>query len=173
MNCEQMEGRLIAYLDGKLSPREREAVKLHAQSCSSCAERISGFTEVFGLLDDWKGIEPSPAFAARLEQRLQQEPAASSWWAILFPRLAPLTLGNPVFAIALLVVVSLAAVLIGYSPDTPRTLASQQSHPFATSVAAQVDDLTLYRDLPVLEDLDVLGNFEVLQELNSSNPLHQ
>ena len=173
MTCKQIESRLIDYLDGKLAPREREAVELHARSCFSCAERISGFTEVFHLLDSWKGMDPSPSFDVRLEQRLEQEPPASGWWGSPFPRLIPLAVGNPIFAIALLVVISLAAVLIGYSPAPPEKLAGQQAEPFVASVEASADDLTLYRDLPVLEDFDVLRNFEVLQELNSTKPLHQ
>lgn len=173
MNCKQMEGRLIAYLDGELASREREAVELHAQNCSSCAERIRGFTEVSGLLDSWKGMDPSPAFNARLEQRLEQESSAPVWWGGLFPRMLSLPLGNPVFAIALFVVVSVAAVLIGYSPAPPQRLAAQKAAPFVTNVGAGVDDLALYRNLPVLEDLDVLRNFEVLQELSSTNSLQQ
>jgi anti-sigma factor RsiW len=173
MNCKQIESRLIDYLDGKLTTREREAVELHARSCASCAERINGFTEVFHLLDSWKGMDPSPSFNVRLEQRLEQESPASGWWSGLVPRLIPLSVGNPIFAMALLVVISLAAVLIRYSPAPPEKLAGRQPEPFVASVVASADDLALYRDLPFLEDFDVLRNFEVLQELNSPDPLHQ
>jgi len=169
MKCKQIESRLIAYLDGKLGPREREAVELHAQSCSRCAERITGFSEVFQALDSWKDIEPSPSFDARLDQRLEAEYSSAGWWGSLFPRLAPLPLRNAIFAMALLVVVSLAALTIRYSPAPPRELARQQPEPLVVSAGVGVDDLTLYRNLPVLEDLDVLGNFEVLQELTTTN----
>jgi len=171
MNCKQMEVRLIGYVDGKLSPRERAAVELHAQTCAPCGKRLRGFEEVFGLLQEWKGIEPSAGFNARLEQRLSREPATSGWWAALFPGHAPLPFANPVFSLAMLLVVLLAAVVIRFSPASPPTLARRQTPPLAATVAAGVDDLTLYRNLPVLEDLDVLGNFELLQELSSTSPI--
>ena len=154
------------YLDGNLAARERQAVESHAQSCSSCAERIEGFTGVFGLLDSWKGMEPAPSFNARLQQRLEEESSASGWWGSLFARLIPLPAGNPVFALALLMIVSLAAIVVRYSPTPAQTLASQQQP--AMLAAAGVDDLALYRNLPVLEDLDILRNFDVLQELETN-----
>jgi hypothetical protein len=139
---------------------------LHAEFCRSCSERIHGFTDVFCLLDSWKGVEPSPSFNARLQRRLEEEPAISGWWGSLFARLIPLPAGNPVFALALLLVVSVAAVVVRYSPAPPQTLASQQQP--AMAMTAGVDDLALYRNLPVLEDLDVLRNFDVLQELDTN-----
>src|SRR5207237_368618 len=88
----------------------RIEVELHARSCVLCAERIQGFTDVFSLLDSWKGMATSPSFNARLEQRLEQDASAPGWWGSLLPRLMPQPLGNPVFAVALLVVVCLPAL---------------------------------------------------------------
>jgi len=169
MKCKRVETKLMDYLDGSLAPGEREEVALHAETCSSCAERVQGFSDVFGLLDSWRGVTPSPSFDARLERRLEQD-AASGWLGRLFPGWAPLPLGKPAFAIALLFVISLAAVLVGYSPVPARMLASQRRQPLA---AAGAEDLTLYRDLPVLEDLEVLRNFDVLAELSNTDSLRQ
>lgn len=172
MNCKQIESRLIDYLDGNLSSPERERVELHARSCALCAERVQGFSQVFGMLDEWKGIEPSAAFNRRLEERLEAEPERAPFWDYFFGRILPssvaLPAGNPVFALALLVVVSLGALVVGYSPAEPRNLAAQHSQTYASAVSPGVDDFTLFQDLPVLEDFDVLRNFDVLQELNTT-----
>ena len=170
MKCKEMESRAIPYLDGKLAPRQREAVELHLRSCSSCAERIRGFSEVSGLLHEWEGMELSPFFNARWERLLEQDAASAGWWESLFRRLAPLPPGSPIFAVALLAVISLAVVLVRYPPAPPERLASPEPSPAVVSLASGVDELTLYRALPVLEDWDVLRNFEVLQELSSRNP---
>jgi hypothetical protein len=82
-----------------------------------------------------------------------------------------------VFAIALLAVVALGAALIGYSPrssQTPSAAASAagdiEAPPVVVALASgSVDEVALYRDLPVLEDWEVLRNFEVLQELSSAH----
>ena len=170
MNCKQVESRLIDYLDGYLSAHDRELMELHARSCAPCAERIQGFSSVFGLLDEWTGIEPSASFNRKLEKRLEAEPARSPFWEYLFGGLAPLPAGSPVFALALLLVISLGALVVGYSPSGPRNLAdaAQHSQTYASAAAAGVDDFTLFQDLPVLEDFDVLRNFDVLQEMNTT-----
>lgn len=157
MTCKQVEARLLDYLDGSLPPHEQTEVDLHARACASCEERIQGFTGVFDLLDSWKGIEPSSSFDLRLERRINQEASGLSWWARLLPR----PLANPVFAFALMLVISVGTMLVRYSPAVPAQLAEQQPDPFG-----ELDDLNLYQNLPVLEDLDVLRNFEVLQVLD-------
>ena len=173
MNCTQLESRWMEYLDGTLGSREREALETHARSCSLCAERMEGFSEVSSALDAWTGIEPSAAFNSRLQQRLDAETTRASWWSVLIPRLAPLPLGNPILAGVLLFVVSLAAWVIRSSPSQTQIAASQPQPSYVATVAAGVDDLDLYQDMPVLEDLDVLRNFEVLGELNSTNSIKQ
>lgn len=173
MNCRQVEKRLMDYLDGALTAHEREAIDIHARNCDLCAARIQGFPEVFGLLDSWKDVEPSPSFDARLEQRLEREAASQSWWGGLFPRLTPLRFGYPAFALALMLVVSIGAIVAKYSPSQSQTIASRQPAPLMAAANSADDDLTLYRNLPVLEDLDVLRNFEVLQELDGAAPSKQ
>ena len=170
MNCNQIESRLIDYLDGNLSASERERVEQHARSCSLCAERIAGFSNVFDILDEWKGISPSATFNRRLQERLEAEPARAPFWNYFLGRIMPLPAGTPVFALVLLVVVSLGVLVVGYSPSDPHNLAVavRNSQAYASASAAGVDDLTLFQDLPVLEDFDVLRNFDVLQELNST-----
>jgi len=165
MNCKQIETWLIDYLEGNLTGRERQAIELHSRTCAACAERIQGFSGVFAMLDSWEDIQPSPSFNAWLQRRIDAEISPSGWLRNLFARLIPLPARNPIFALALLFFVSIGAVVVRYSPSPASTMASQQQPPFAVA-AVGVDDLVLYRDLPVLEDLDILGNFDVLQEID-------
>jgi anti-sigma factor RsiW len=171
MKCQQIETHLMDYIEGTLPPADRKLVELHAHTCSLCAERIQGFAGVSALLDSWESVEVSPAFNLRLQQRLREEPAAHWWnggWSGFLPRLMAVPLASPVFAVALFLMVSVAAVMLRYSPTEPQTLARQES-PFVQTVAASgVDDISLYRNLPMLEDMDVLRNFDVLQELGDS-----
>lgn len=168
MNCEQVESRLMDYLEGSLREQDQQTVQAHLHSCSTCAQRAEGFMDVFNVLDSWKGIEPSSSFNARLRQRIDEESAATGWWGTVFARLIPLPAGNPVFALALLFIVSIAAVVVRYSPAPPATTLARQQPTLIAATAAGVDDIALYRNLPVLEDLDVLRNFEVLQDLSDT-----
>jgi anti-sigma factor RsiW len=143
MSCERMESRILRYLDGRLKESERLDVEKHLAACAACHLRVTEFRAVSELLDELPVIEPSPAFDARVHALVAAEPQKESWWAWL--RVSP----RVAFAASLLL---LAALWLGYT-----------SRP--VQVAEQVDDAQLMQDLPVLEDHDVLSNFEPLKEL--------
>ncbi|HEY1471828.1 MAG TPA: zf-HC2 domain-containing protein [Candidatus Acidoferrum sp.] len=143
MSCEKMEGRILAYVDGRLKESERSDVEKHLAACAPCGLRAEEFRAVSGLLDELPVIEPSPAFDARVRALVAAEPVKSSWWTWLRvpPRVA--------FAASALLVASL---IFGYR--------SRVMEP-----PIHVDDAQMMQDLPVLEDHDVLTNFEPLKEL--------
>ena len=143
MSCEKMESRILAYVDGRLKESERPDVEKHLAACAPCRLRVEEFRAVSSLLEDLPVIEPSPAFDTRVRALVAAEPAKTNWWAWLRvpPRVA--------FAASALLVASL---WFGY-------------HSRIGEPVVQVDDAQMMQDLPVLEDHDVLTNFEPLKEL--------
>jgi anti-sigma factor RsiW len=130
-----MEERILPYVDGRLKESERREMEAHLAACAACRLRVNEFRAVTGLLDELPQIEPSAAFDARVRARVAAEPVKQSWWAWLTP--SP----RVVFAASLLL---FATVWIGTNPNQP-TIAQE--------------------DMPVLENYDVLSNFEPLTEL--------
>ena len=153
MNCERMENRLIAYLDGRASPADRREVEAHLAACGACRTRAEEFRRLWTVLDEVPAEEPSPVFDARLRARLAAEPARPSVWSWLLPspRLA--------FAVSLLLVLS-----AWISSLPPATL------PAPPAPANSEGEFKMIKDLPVLEDYDVLANFEALSELPPLKP---
>jgi anti-sigma factor RsiW len=143
MSCEKMESRILEYVDGRLNASEWPDVEKHLAACAPCRLRVEEFRAVSGLLDELPVIEPSPAFDTRVRALVAAEPVKTNWWAWLTvsPRTA--------FAASALLA---AALWLGYR--------SGQVGP-----TPQVDDAQMMQDLPVLEDHDVLTNFEPLKEL--------
>jgi anti-sigma factor RsiW len=143
MSCEKMESRILAYVDGRLKESERPDVEKHLAACAPCRLRVEEFRAVSSLLEELPVIEPSPAFDARVRALVAAEPVKTNWWAWLRvpPRVA--------FAASALLVASL---VFGYR--------SRIAEP-----VVHVDDAQMVQDLPVLEDHDVLTNFEPLKEL--------
>jgi anti-sigma factor RsiW len=148
MSCERIENRILSYIDGRLKESERQDVEKHLASCSACQLRVEEFRAVSGLLDELPVIEPSPAFDARVHALVAAEPVKQSWWVWLHvsPRVA--------FAASMLL---LATLWLGFRQHP------QPAPPFGGN--AQVADEQMMEDLPVLEDHDVLSNFEPLKEL--------
>jgi anti-sigma factor RsiW len=148
MKCEGMEKRLIAYLDGRASPNERRQVTGHLATCSPCRARAEEFRALSAVLDELPAAEVSPAFDARLRLRIAAESSQKSWWMWFEPsaRLA--------FAATLLLALSVWMASLPPSPSPNWTMAANTDAEFK-----------MIKDLPVLEDYDVLSNFEALSEL--------
>jgi anti-sigma factor RsiW len=147
MNCERFEPMLLAYMDGRAGDAERLEVDRHLLTCGECRARVAEFGRLWSLLEEAPAPEVSPAFDARLGARIAAEPR-QAWWAWLpAPRMA--------FAAALLLVLS---VWIGTRPPSPGDAT------LPVSIVGMEDERAV-KDLQSLEDLDVLVNFEALNEL--------
>jgi anti-sigma factor RsiW len=147
MSCQRMESRILGYIDGRLKESERQDVEKHLAACAPCRLRVEEFRAVSGLLDELPVIEPSPEFDTRVRALVAAEPVKQSWWAWLkvSPRIA--------FAAAALL---LATLWFG--------IHNGQQQP-ALPWNPQEADAQMMQDLPVLEDHDLLSNFEPLKEL--------
>ena len=136
MSCSRMENKILGYVDGRLKESERLEVEKHLATCPACRLRVNEFRAVSDLLDELPVIDPSPAFDLRVHARVAALPVKQSWWAAFLPA--------PRVAIAAAMLV-MATVWVGTRPNNPPQIA--------------IDDI------PVVENLDVLSNFDVLTEL--------
>jgi len=144
MSCARMENKILGYVDGRLNESERLQMEKHLATCAACRLRVNEFRAVTSLLDELPVIEPSEAFDLRVHARVAAEPAKQSWWAWFAP--------SPRVALAASLLL-LATVWIGY--ERPNAL------PWDPKDA----DAQLLQDMPVLEDHDVISNFEPLKDL--------
>jgi len=137
MSCARMENKILGYVDGRLKEGERLEVEKHLETCAACRLRVNEFRAVSGLLDELPVIEPSPAFDVRVRALVAAEPVKQSWWSAFLP--------SPRVAIAASMLM-LASVWMGmYAPPNQQQVAQE--------------------DVPVLENYEVLSNFDVLTEL--------
>ena len=146
MSCSRMENQILPYVDGRLKPADIRAVESHLESCAACRVRVNEFRAVCGLLDELPLIEPSGAFDARVRARVAAEPVKQSWWSVFMP--SP----RAAFAASFLL---LATIWVG-------THSNNNSVNLQNVPSTQAIDPN---DLPVLENYDVLANFEPLEDL--------
>ena len=137
MSCSRMENKILGYVDGRLKEAERLEVEKHLAACPACRLRVNEFRAVSDLLDELPVIEPSPAFDLRVHARVAAEPVKQSWWAWFTP--SP----RVAFAASMLL---LASIWIGTRPGTQPPQIAQD-------------------DIPVLDNYDVISNFDPLTEL--------
>jgi anti-sigma factor RsiW len=130
-----------------LKEKEQREMEKHLAACPACTVRVNEFRSVGSLLDELPQIEPSAAFDVRVRARIAAEPVKQEWWSWLGA--APRVL---VAASMLL----LATVWVGHRPvDSTRVASSDGDE----------SQIMQDQDLPVLENYDVLANFEPLTEL--------
>ncbi len=147
-NCSQMENALIEYLDGRAKPADRHAVEAHLAACAGCRARAEEFRVLWEAMDQLPEISPSPAFDAGLRARIAADPVKRGFWDWMpSPRMA--------FAVTALVAMSV------WLSTTPRVKNDAPAPPPATAEA----EMSMIRDLPVLENYDVLSKFDALSEL--------
>jgi len=150
-NCGSLEDKLIEYLDGRATPANRRAVEDHLAVCSSCRDRAEDFRALFSAIDDLPVVSPSPAFDTSLRTRIAVEAAHSGFWGwIPSPRLA--------FAVTALIAMS---VWLSSMPRTP-------NNDSAVNRAPAEAEFSMIRDLPVLENYEVISKFDALSELPAS-----
>ena len=145
MSCSRMEKQMMPFVDGRLKISEQREVEAHLAACAACRLRVNEFRAVSGLLDELPQIEPSGAFDARVRARVAAEPVKQNWWAVFAP--SP----RAAFAASMLL---LATIWIGSRPPTDHS-------PNVAVNPANIDP----NDLPVLENYDILANFEPLTDL--------
>jgi Putative zinc-finger len=149
MSCSRIENQMMPYVDGRLKASEQRAMEAHLETCSACRLRVNEFRAVSGLLDELPQIEPSAAFDARVRARVAAEPVKQSWWTVFAP--SP----RAAFAASLLL---LATIWVGSRPSNTNNMTNGG---FNGTSAQAIDP----NDLPVLENYDILANFEPLTEL--------
>lgn len=150
MKCHEVENVLIAYLDRRANSAERRELEEHLADCAPCRTRAEEFRKVWNVLDEVPSIEPSLGFDARLRQRVAAEPRPSwTGWFVPQPRLA--------FSMALLIALSVWMAKMPPAKSLEGELGAKQR-------------FEMIKDLPVLENYDVLSKFDALSELAPAEP---
>jgi len=153
MNCGHIVKKLVAYLDGNLTIAERRQMEAHLAICTACRERAAEFRSVWDVLDELPALEPSTVFDNRVRERVRQEPVRTGFWGWIVP--------SPRMAFA---GTALLIASIWLSSFQPGRLAV--THPPVGSTVQNTEaEFGMIKDLPVLEDYDVVTSFDALSEL--------
>lgn len=187
MNCVERE-QLFAYVARMLEGREETMVREHLEQCARCRTAAEELRRLDAVLDEWRPAEPSPWFDTRVRAAVAAMRAKKTrrpffaWpWEKLWV---------PALALLVIIVAALAILRTRPSPQAPQPVAQKEQpmQPAATKSpeaqpemlaqsetpsAAQPgtatpsveDELTLYENLGILEDYELLANFDILSEL--------
>src|SRR5215831_2065023 len=147
MNCLQNNPHsaeiLMDYCAGKLDAIRCAEWEAHFHQCAACRERVDAHRRVWEALDEWRPVEVSPDFDARLYGRITAE-ASRPWW--------PRMLARPLFPI--LAAAAMLALVVARMPEMRFTPQPQSSK---TAVAPAVGErIDLQQVEQALDDMDML-----------------
>jgi hypothetical protein len=185
MKCLERE-QLFAHVNHLMEGPEVEAVRGHLAECAHCRAAVAKQERLHALLDEWEPREPPPWFNARVKAAIaaaEQHEAPKGFLAWPWARAVAA-------AVALLAVIIVGLLVFRtQGPQEPaRPLAQKeppavqqpaeipqapaptvaQSQPAAPppdqETSAQ-DEITMYENLGILEDYELLAGFDVLSEI--------
>lgn len=93
--CEEIQERLIEFMEGDLDPVESAEVASHLATCSECAAEHEALERTFELLRDDGYVEPDTFYWTRFNAKLRERLRGSHgltrepMWGRLVPALIP------------------------------------------------------------------------------------
>lgn len=167
MECLDRE-KVFAFAHRMLAPGEEAEVNRHLETCAPCREAAAEYARLDAVLDEWKPAEPTPAFDARVRSALATDGERPhgmyglGWLPVLAPALMILALFVSVLVIRerrrhIGITTAPAVATPGPQPVPPARVETPDEQ-------AQ-SELTMYQNLAVLEDYDMLRDFDVLSEM--------
>jgi anti-sigma factor RsiW len=148
------EDVLLDYVAGSLNAAQLAEFERHTKECSRCDALAASQATVWRSLDEWKPEPVSAGFNRELWRRIDEEAAASSWWAMLhsWKRIAPLA-------------AVLALVVTGYVMDhhSSRPVTAPAAVAVSASEADQLE--RALDDLQLLEAVDTASSAKPAADL--------
>src|SRR4030065_1792104 len=98
MNCQDIQQKLSAYVEGILHPEEKILVDEHRTSCQKCNESLSDLRKTINYVHTLKDIEPPPWLTQKVMAKIKTEAKPKKW--ILQKLFYPLHIKLPIEAVA-------------------------------------------------------------------------
>lgn len=159
MECDHLQGTMIDAAAG-LAPCSPE-FKCHLKTCPKCSDQFHVLCKTLGLLDEWKGPEPSSRFDAVLRARLREADALdrTRWWSRWL---------QPVVAIGFATLLVAGTLVVQRTTHLPvRTPVTYEWDVIAQPGSAVGDLQSLQEADELLTDFDLLDELAPVQS-NSS-----
>ncbi|MGH9430487.1 MAG: hypothetical protein ACRD3T_02985 [Terriglobia bacterium] len=173
-----MEREQIFYFaQGMMEAREAEFARSHLARCAACREAMEDYRKLSHALDSWKVGGPSTWFDSKLRAALASTAdqrrgffglPGGRWLApaslaamVIFGMVMVYTWRQPARYSRPVIPVPARSARVAQSQAQPAPAPAAEG----TAAKPAEDELTLYKNLPMLENYDMLANFDVLSEL--------
>ncbi|MFQ5847640.1 MAG: zf-HC2 domain-containing protein [Candidatus Methylomirabilales bacterium] len=119
MRCEDIQGRLSAYLEDELEPAARRAVEDHVQKCTGCRTELTLLRQTVSALQSLEEIDVPPRLTAAIQAGVSAR-GHSRWRKVASRVFFPLHIKLPLEAVAVLLISLGAVYLFRSTPELTR-----------------------------------------------------
>lgn len=153
MDCNQAQNSLPALMSGELWGEEARALRRHLASCAHCSSKLTApqWVEVAPALEE--EVELSDAFQQRFQQKLAARPSSRLRGMLAWRWPQQLAAAG-----ALAAVFALGMLMGRYPGARPEGTLSKGD-------AAIAEKLPILKDMAVINNLDLLEDFETIKAL--------
>jgi len=87
MECQQIQERLSAYLEGSLPPAEKALIEQHLKPCQRCQEALADLRKTIEVVQGLPEVEPPAWLTQRVMARVRSEaaPRKTIWERLFYP----------------------------------------------------------------------------------------
>ncbi len=75
MECQAIQKRISAYLDGELDAGLRDTIQAHLNECAGCRQAAAQLSQVYALLEEDVAQPANPFLWTRVQARLSSPPS--------------------------------------------------------------------------------------------------
>jgi anti-sigma factor RsiW len=162
MECNDVQEKLSAYVEGIISPEERTLIDEHLTSCLKCNESFADLKKTVEYIHNLEDIEPPTWLTQKVMARIRSE--AKSDKGILQKLFYPLHIKLPIEAVAV-IVIAVTALYIFKTIQPVVRLAKTPSEHVRTQIPLQEKD-TLQKEAKGMKE--VIARDEVQKQSQKS-----
>lgn len=148
--------KISLFIDGELSLKELKNIESHIEKCPACRKESETLIELNKILTGTGEIEPSPGFDPAFWQKVNKMDKKTTGWSLTDFTFSEWFSGWRPYAATAMVVFIVAIILV-----------FGKLSPLKTNDIIIADHLELFQDFEIINQLDLLENWEVIISLSS------
>ena len=123
MKCKKVRKKLLLFLDGDLSEKQRIKIQHHLKGCPGCLKQVDVVSKLWNDAGELERIESSPYLWNRLSLRIAKYESSKNLFSAFFETIARYAV--PATAVVILLIGIFSGIYLGSFPNSQQLDASR------------------------------------------------
>lgn len=118
MKCKKVRKKLVLFLDGELSEKQRIEIQNHLNSCPDCLKQVDVLLKIWDVSGELERIEPSPYLWNNLSLRIAEYESSKNLFSTFFETIARYAV--PATAVVIFLIGIFTGIYLGSFPNSQK-----------------------------------------------------